>query len=107
MVSLGRLARREVRFDLTPSGTALAIVSRLFEPTPNALYSEVEHARLHWIRKHRSNRTVSRDVEEGRVKPLAGVTPNGRFQLDKGPRFVVMDKHRAGWLGTWDTLFVR
>jgi hypothetical protein len=85
----------------------LATISRLYEPTPNALYSEVEHARLHWIRKHRSNRTVSRDVEEGRAQPAKGVLPHGRFQLEKGPRVVVMDKQRAGWLGTWDTLFVR
>jgi hypothetical protein len=85
----------------------LATISRLYEPTPNALYSEVEHARLHWIRKHRSNRTVSRDVEEGRAQPAKGVIPHGRFQLEKGPRVVVMDKQRAGWLGTWDTLFVR
>lgn len=86
---------------------ALATISRLYEPTPNALYSEVEHARLHWIRKHRSNKTVSREVEEGRAQPAKGPVAKGRFQLDKGPRVVVMDKQRAGWLGTWDTLFVR
>lgn len=78
---------------------------------PNALYNDVEHARLHWIRKHskmRASKIVPRDVSEGRVPPAKNAAAvDGRFQLENGPKVVVMDKKSAGWLGTWNTFFVR
>lgn len=103
------------RPDCSSRTSALAAVSRLLEPTPSALYSDVEHARLHWIRKHtkakgKKGRVVPQDVVEGRAQlPTKDRQEevHQRFQLEKGPKVVVMDKQKAGWLGTWDTLFVR
>ncbi|CDZ97753.1 hypothetical protein [Phaffia rhodozyma] len=94
---------------------SLAAVSRLYEDTPSALYSDFEHARLHWLRKHakpgKTERIVPDDVAEGRESPSKQrKTPQSPSRTkndvtEKRPKVMVMDKQAARFMGTWDTFF--
>jgi hypothetical protein len=87
-------------------------------------YSEVEHARLHWLRQQalsrpssRPKRVVPRAVAEGRQEPstvssiaakkvIADEEAEKRL-IERRPKVVVCDKQKGEFLGTWDRLFVR
>jgi hypothetical protein len=75
---------------------ALAVVARLLEKRPSALYTDLEHARLSWLRKYRtSRRTTKRTLVQGHGHKWR-------------PDIVVLDKHgRGGWMPRWKTLFAQ
>jgi hypothetical protein len=77
-----------------PSG--LAVAARLREHTPSALYTDEEHRRFHWLRKHAGHSSV-KDRKTGRVKS-ASHTPSSRDLL-------VLDAEGKEWLSRWNALF--
>jgi hypothetical protein len=77
-----------------PSG--LAVAARLREHTPSALYTDEEHRRFHWLRKHAGHSSV-KDRKTGRVKPASRV-PAQRDLL-------VLDAEGKEWLSRWNALF--
>jgi hypothetical protein len=77
-----------------PSG--LAVAARLREHTPSALYTDEEHRRFHWLRKHAGHSSI-KDRRTGRVKPASRVPP---------PRdLLVLDAEGKEWLSRWNALF--
>ena len=77
-----------------PSG--LAVAARLREHTPSALYTDEEHRRFHWLRKHAGHSSV-KDRKTGRVR-TASRTPSSRDLL-------VLDAEGKEWLTRWNGLF--
>jgi hypothetical protein len=77
-----------------PSG--LAVAARLREHTPSALYTDEEHRRFHWLRKHAGHSSV-KDRRTGRVKAASHV-PATRDLL-------VLDAEGKQWLTRWNALF--
>ncbi|GAO50542.1 hypothetical protein SAICODRAFT_6041 [Saitoella complicata NRRL Y-17804] len=61
---------------------ALAVAARLYEETPSSLYTDVEHQRLHWLRRYSS-------------VPCRACAP---------PRVLVLDR-LGGWMTQWDRQF--
>jgi hypothetical protein len=105
--------------------TALAVVSRLLEDRPAALYTDVEHARLEWLRRYggkklatlrtnrRGNRAVGSkgggggngdDLKESPELAFDGNNTGYKGTL-RGKRILVVDKHGPNWLSQWDALF--
>ncbi|KAK7460452.1 hypothetical protein VKT23_009173 [Stygiomarasmius scandens] len=84
----------------------LACVSRLFEDTPAALYTDFEHSRLHWLRP-RKKRVVSRtQVELGRKdKTRCSRSTRPDRYANAQPKVLVLDKQSSEFMGTWNTLF--
>jgi hypothetical protein len=80
-----------------PSG--LAVAARLREHTPSALYTDEEHRRFHWLRKHAGASSV-KDRRTGRVR--TATSPSS------GPRereLLVLDAEGKTWLSRWHALF--
>ena len=61
-----------------PSG--LAVAARLRETTPSALYTDEEHRRYHWLRKH-SGRSSMKNRRTGRVKLATSRPPQSLILL--------------------------
>ncbi|KAL8393857.1 hypothetical protein RB595_003564 [Gaeumannomyces hyphopodioides] len=95
-----------------PGGLAMA--SRLREPSPSALFTDEEHQRYHWIRKHGSRMSLKRR-KSGNVIPKRGGGGGGdcekcvttKSQQQRQPRYkmLVLDATSGEWLGRWDGLF--
>lgn len=77
-----------------PAG--LAVAARLREHTPSALFTDVEHNRYHWIRKHASRSSIKLH-KTGAIKcPSAGV---GDYST------LVLDSSGHEWMSKWNSLF--
>jgi len=87
-----------------PSG--LAVAARLRETTPSALYTDEEHRRYHWLRKH-SGRSSVKDRRTGRVRHAASKNPPQESQQQQHHRrdLLVLDAEGADWLTRWHALF--
>ncbi|KAI9903718.1 hypothetical protein N3K66_000247 [Trichothecium roseum] len=96
----------------------LATAARLRETHPAALFTDEEHRRFNWIRKH-ADRVPYKNVKNGKVKPsksssasssghpAASAQGEGQ-QGNRHPRMAVLDAEAGGggkWLGRWDGLF--
>lgn len=76
----------------------LAVASRLCEHTPSALFTDDEHQRFHWIRKHGSKVSI-KERKNGKEH---------RSKQSGGPRrlsTVVLDATADEWMMRWNTLF--
>lgn len=102
----------------------LATAARLRETHPAALFTDEEHRRFNWIRKH-ADRVPYKNVKNGKVKPAkssssassssssASSSGNPESQGEEQrnsryPRMAVLDAEagdRGRWLGRWDGLF--
>lgn len=94
-------------FDLVVIGSgpaALALVSRILESRPAALYTEDEHRHLHWLNKgpllrtHKSGRGAERVIKSA-TEAGDDCHCGGRI------RILVIDKLGQGWMGLWNRLF--
>jgi hypothetical protein len=76
----------------------LAVAARLRELAPAAIFTDEEHRRYHWLRKHKLGIAI-KHVKGGHVS----CTPHDCVpDLD----VVVLDaEHADKWLGRWDRLF--
>lgn len=80
-----------------PSG--LAVAARLNEPLPSAIFTDEEHSRYHWIKKHTGRLAVKnwRNGVVTQAKPKAKKT---------GPSVLVLDKEGGdGWMAAWNRRF--
>ena len=75
----------------------LAVAARLREPAPAAIFSDEEHRRYWWLRKHKRGIAI-KHVKDGRVSSRPQVSVP---DLD----VVVLDADDNQWLGRWDRLF--
>lgn len=76
----------------------LAVAARLCEHTPSALFTDDEHQRFHWIKKH-GNTVGTRSRKNGKLSPAKGVY--GQREINT----LVLDATADKWLQRWNTLF--
>lgn len=77
----------------------LAAAARIREQSPSAMFTDEEHRRFHWLRKHGSRVSLKR-TKSGRVtkaKPSAPSTDSYRL--------AILDQSDGKWLGRWKRLF--
>ena len=77
--------------------SALAVAARLREPLPSALYTDVEHQRFHWLKKHGSH---IRTRDHSSLKPCDTARPFGNDL-----RLLVLDRSGDEFLSAWKALF--
>lgn len=82
---------------------ALAVASRLAEDRPSALYSDLEHARLSWLRRDAEGKKAKRTNVKGgdaarKLVPIVTL-PKARNDVK------VLDSSSSSWLGRWDGFF--
>jgi len=76
----------------------LAVVARLKEPPPSAIFTDEEHSRYHWIKKHTGKLSVKNWRNGVITKPKPQIKKNGFLVL-------VLDKDGDQWMGKWNRLF--
>ncbi|SPO37490.1 uncharacterized protein PSFLO_02965 [Pseudozyma flocculosa] len=105
-------------FDLVVIGSgpaALALVCRILESRPAALYTEDEHRHLHWLNRSarrpttplvRTRKDGSRSTRHRRADPKSlGDGGQGACDCDGRIRILVIDKIGEGWMALWHRLF--
>lgn len=75
---------------------ALAVAARLHEQTPSALFTEEEHRRYHWVRRHKC-------AIHSNKGPKAKLRKDGA----QAPKYdmKILDAASPHWLGEWSRLF--
>ncbi|KAL5402600.1 hypothetical protein PMIN03_010543 [Paraphaeosphaeria minitans] len=85
----------------------LAVAARLREHTPSATFTDDEHQRYHWIRKHgnkmniknyRTN-TDSLESHSSYSQSTCGYQPDGKIDM------LVLDADGPSWMSKWSRLF--
>jgi hypothetical protein len=96
----------------------LAAAARLREDTPSATFTDDEHQRYHWIRKHRRKMTIKNHRTNTDSLPTPPPTPetsdcgcehdkehkNSRVK-GAGVDMLVLDSDGADWMTRWNRLF--
>jgi 2-polyprenyl-6-methoxyphenol hydroxylase-like FAD-dependent oxidoreductase len=82
-----------------PAG--LAVAARLCEQTPSALFTDEEHQRYHWIRKHGQAMSI-KNRKTGKVKQAATADVHAKAQ---GYSTLVLDAAGDEWMARWNRLF--
>ncbi|KAL7627329.1 hypothetical protein AAE478_001521 [Parahypoxylon ruwenzoriense] len=79
----------------------LAVAARLSERMPAANFSDDEHQRYHWIRRHRDQASIKhyRTGSETRRKTSGAKTGNAELDL------LVLDATDNRWMARWESLF--
>ncbi|KAH6636146.1 hypothetical protein F5144DRAFT_600912 [Chaetomium tenue] len=77
----------------------LAVAARLCEQNPAALFTDEEHRRFHWMKRHGKKMALQRDRKH-RVSTAAGAT-SARSEYN----MVVLDAEHDTWMGRWNHLF--
>lgn len=80
-----------------PSG--LAAAARIREHTPSAMFTDEEHHRFHWLKKHGS-RVALKQTKTGRIVTSSSASPNTAEY-----KMAVLDASDDKWLGRWKKLF--
>ncbi|MBE7180283.1 MAG: SidA/IucD/PvdA family monooxygenase [Terriglobus roseus] len=75
----------------------LAVAARLRERTPSAVFTDQEHQRYHWIRRHAAQTSI-KAWKTGRVRAAGRVPCADRSML-------VLDAIADRWMARWDGLF--
>lgn len=83
---------------------SLAVAARLQEHTPSALYTDVEHQRYHWIKKHSGRMNVKPTRAKGSIKSLTSPKTPVRHP-QPGYNMVVYDSSSDAWMTNWKKLF--
>ncbi|KAK6957329.1 hypothetical protein Daesc_000113 [Daldinia eschscholtzii] len=79
----------------------LAVAARLSERMPAANFSDDEHQRYHWIRKHRNQTSIKNYKTGFEMRPKSSTASPGGADLD----LLVLDATDNCWMARWDTLF--
>ncbi len=85
----------------------LAAAARLCESSPSSLFTDIEHQRYHWIKKHTKRMSIT--SRKGTVRsPSSPITVcsddcPGRPKLPYS--MLVLDSTAGQWCGKWNTLF--
>ncbi|KAL2127850.1 hypothetical protein VTI74DRAFT_10089 [Chaetomium olivicolor] len=75
----------------------LAMAARLREQNPAAIFTDEEHRRFHWMRRH-GKKMALKHVKNGGVS-CAMDTTRSEFNM------VVLDADHDDWMGRWNNLF--
>ncbi|ROW12478.1 hypothetical protein VMCG_00847 [Cytospora schulzeri] len=97
----GHLDRDPDVFDILVIGAGpcgLAAAARLREDAPSAIFTDEEHRRFHWLRKH-GNRVALKQTRTGRVVSSHGEAKKVDCKM------AVLDASDDKWLGRWRRLF--
>ncbi|KAL1846663.1 hypothetical protein VTK73DRAFT_243 [Phialemonium thermophilum] len=76
----------------------LAVAARLRESAPAALFTDEEHRRYQWIRRHGRKMSI-KHVKNGRVSAAAPPPGDPQYSM------LVLDAEHDRWMGRWDRLF--
>lgn len=76
----------------------LAAAARLRERTPDALFTDEEHRRFHWIGKH-GGKVSLKHVKSGKMTTRRGTAGPPEYKM------VVLDATAEKWMAKWDSLF--
>lgn len=79
-----------------PAG--LATAARLRESTPSAVFTDEEHRRYHWIKKHSNSATI---MNSKTGKAYKKITPTREHRSD----ILVLDSSSTEWMTRWNRLF--
>ncbi|KAF2210491.1 hypothetical protein CERZMDRAFT_113388 [Cercospora zeae-maydis SCOH1-5] len=89
----------------------LATAARLREHTPSAIFTDEEHHRYHWIRKHAGKASI-KNSRTGKVRSLGGKGnrsrnggPDSPPQQQHHPSMLVLDSSGDTWMAKWERLF--
>jgi hypothetical protein len=82
----------------------LAVAARLHEHTPSATFTDDEHQRYHWIRKHgqRMNIKNYKTNKDSLKKPTYS---KDRLKTENRIDMLVLDADGTDWLTKWNRLF--
>lgn len=89
----------------------LAVAARLYEHTPSATFTDDEHQRYHWIRKHgrRMNIKNYKTNKDSLSKHSLCQGRSEREQTGKESKLdmLVLDADGADWMTKWNRLFTK
>lgn len=77
----------------------LAVVARLCEHAPSALFTDEEQQRYRWIKKHSGQMSIKNK------KDLSVKTPDSANRLGRGYSTLVLDATGDNWMTRWNRLF--
>lgn len=77
----------------------LAVAARLCEHSPSAVFTDEEHRRYHWIRKHGGQMSI-KHKKDGRVTNAKTARRHGRRYST-----LVLDGTGDHWMTRWNNLF--
>lgn len=92
----------------------LAVAARLQERTPSALFTDVEHQRYHWIKKHSGRMNVRKTTtttstntkNNGKWSGTAGgLLPGQQCPLSCRYDTLVCDASSSTWMKSWRAMF--
>lgn len=93
-----------------PAG--LAVAARLREHTPSATFTDDEHHRYHWIRKHGRKMNIKNYKTNTDSLPTPPSTPSnsdcgceGHATPEESVDILVLDADGAEWMSKWKRLF--
>ncbi|KAK4150361.1 hypothetical protein C8A00DRAFT_46218 [Chaetomidium leptoderma] len=78
----------------------LAAAARLREQSPAALFTDEEHRRFHWMKRHGRKMALKHD-RNGRISNATNAADVPRPEYD----VVVLDADYDNWMGRWNHLF--
>lgn len=78
----------------------LAVAARLNEPIPAAIFTDEEHRRFQWIRRHGRKMTL-KNSRSGRVSLPSPTLPAQHSDY----KMLVLDAEHESWMGRWKALF--
>lgn len=82
----------------------LAVAARLQERTPSALFTDVEHQRYHWIKKHSGRMNVrTTSTKNGKCSGTAGLP--GQCPLSCRYDTLICDASSNTWMNSWRAMF--
>jgi hypothetical protein len=85
--------------------SSLAVVSRLLEERPAALYTDAEHARLEWLRRYGGKQALHTNRRGTHLTRARGPGTFEGAKWMREKRILVIDKHGDRWLSQWDAMF--
>ncbi|KAF2442626.1 FAD/NAD(P)-binding domain-containing protein [Karstenula rhodostoma CBS 690.94] len=85
----------------------LAVAARLREDTPSATFTDDEHQRYHWIRKHGRKMNIKnyRTDTDSLEPPSSCSESNIACETDGKLDMLVLDADGAAWMSKWNRLF--
>lgn len=83
----------------------LAVAARLHEHTPSATFTDDEHQRYHWIRKHGRKMNIKNYRNNTDSLNSTSNEPRCQFSRDESLDMLVLDADGVDWMSKWNRLF--